>query len=312
MVARVAFIGLGNMGSPMARNLLMTNFQLWAFDVSSAALKTIEEAGANVVADAREAVEKADFAISMLPASEQVESLYLGAQGILDAMPSSCIAIDCSTIAPAMARKVAAAARQRSIRMLDAPVSGGVTAAKDGTLTFIVGGPAAVLNASRMVLEFMGINIIHAGGPGAGQTAKICNNMLLAIQMAGTAEALHLGVANGLDPKVLSEIMKRSSGGNWTLNLYNPYPGVMPNVPASKGYRGGFMVQHMIKDLGLAEATAKEVGAAIPMGDRVRALYQELQAADEGAVEFDFSIIQRLYDPEIMARAQSPGNDEGN
>ncbi len=236
----------------------------------------------------------------MLPASHHVESLYLtpDADGrtLLDRIERSTVVIDCSTIAPQSARKVAEAARTRGIEMLDAPVSGGTAGAEKGTLTFIVGGDAAVLERARPLLERMGSNIFHAGAHGAGQVAKICNNMLLAIQMTGTAEALALGVANGLDPTVLSEIMKRSSGGNWSLNVYNPYPGVMEGVPASRGYTGGFLVDLMIKDLGLAMDAADGTDTAIPMGALARNLYRLLkQQHDAGGL--DFSSIQRLYLP---------------
>ena len=202
--------------------------------------------------------------------------------------------IDCSTIAPQSARRVAEAAQTRGIAMLDAPVSGGTAGAEKGTLTFIVGGDAAVLERARPLLEKMGANIFHAGAHGAGQVAKVCNNMLLAIHMSGTAEALALGVANGLDPAVLSEIMKRSSGGNWSLNVYNPYPGVMDGVPASRGYSGGFLVDLMIKDLGLAMDAADSADTAIPMGALARNLYRLLKRQhDAGAL--DFSSIQKLY-----------------
>src|SRR5690606_37870367 len=184
------------------------------------------------------------------------ESLYLGDEGLLAAIAPGTLVLECSTIAPESARKVAAAAREQGIRMIDAPVSGGTGGAVAGTLTFIVGGASSDLDAARPYLERMGRNIFHAGDSGAGQVAKICNNMLLGILMAGTSEALALGVANGLDPKTLSDIIAKSSGRNWTTELYNPWPGVMPDVPASKDYAGGFGVDLMLKDLGLAAEAA--------------------------------------------------------
>ena len=297
-MARIGFVGLGNMGGPMLLNLLKAGHQLTAFDLVESALTRAKQAGATVSATAAKAAEGVEFFISMLPASRHVEGLYLtpDADGktLLDRIARSTVVIDCSTISPQSARKVADAARARGIDMIDAPVSGGTAGAEKGTLTFIVGGDAAVLERVRPILEKMGANIFHAGAQGAGQVAKICNNMLLAIHMTGTAEALALGVANGLDPAVLSEIMKRSSGGNWSLNVYNPFPGVMEGVPASRGYSGGFLVDLMVKDLGLAMDAADGTDMAIPMGALARNLYRLLkQQHDAGAL--DFSSIQKLY-----------------
>ncbi|MES2104038.1 MAG: 3-hydroxyisobutyrate dehydrogenase, partial [Pseudomonadota bacterium] len=245
---------------------------------------------------AREAVAGADIVITMLPASRHVENLYLGQPdqpGILPHIAEGALVIDCSTIAAQATQKVAQAATARGLQMLDAPVSGGTGGAQVGTLTFIVGGDAASLERARPILSAMGKNIFHAGAHGAGQTAKICNNMLLGILMAGTAEALALGVANGLDPKVLSDIMSKSSGRNWALELYNPYPGVMGNVPSSRGYTGGFGVDLMHKDLGLAAEAALASQAATPMGELARNLYGLHSKAGAGARDFS-SILELL------------------
>jgi len=292
----IAFIGLGNMGAPMALNLVRAGHQLTVFDLSPAAVGKLVEAGAKAAPDAQSAVAEADIVISMLPASAHVEALYLGEQGILPRMCDGALLIDCSTIAPQSARKVAQAAAARGLAMIDAPVSGGTAGAAAGTLTFIVGGDAAALEQARPILAAMGKNIFHAGGNGAGQTAKICNNMMLGILMAGTAEALALGVSNGLDPKVLSDIMCKSSGRNWALELYNPYPGVMDNTPASRGYSGGFGVDLMLKDLGLAAEAALSARAAIPLGELARNLYSLHSRAGAGAL--DFSSILQLLAPE--------------
>ena len=297
-MARIGFVGLGNMGGPMLLNLLKAGHELTAFDLVESALARATQAGASVATSAAKATEGVEFFISMLPASRHVEGLYLTADAegkmLLDRISKTTVLIDCSTISPQSARKVADAARARGIEMLDAPVSGGTAGAEKGTLTFIVGGDSAVLERARPILEKMGANIFHAGAQGAGQAAKICNNMLLAIHMTGTAEALALGVANGLDPSVLSEIMKRSSGGNWSLNVYNPYPGVMDGVPASRGYTGGFLVDLMIKDLGLAMDAADGTDMAIPMGALARNLYRLLKKQRD-AGSLDFSSIQKLY-----------------
>ena len=287
---KIAFIGLGNMGGPMALNLHKAGFGVSAFDLSQEATQKLLLDGVAIAESAAAAVAGADVVISMLPASQHVESLYLGGgdgkAGLLENVRAGALVIDCSTIAAATSRKVAEAAAKRGIAMIDAPVSGGTGGAVAGTLTFMVGGEAADLERARPVLEKMGANIFHAGGAGAGQTAKICNNMLLGILMIGTSEALALGVANGLDPKVLSEIMRRSSGGNWALEKYNPMPGVMETAPASKNYAGGFGTDLMLKDLGLAQENATAVRAATPLGGMARNLYAAHSLAGHGALDF--------------------------
>ncbi|MDP1977181.1 3-hydroxyisobutyrate dehydrogenase [Undibacterium sp.] len=295
--SKIAFIGLGNMGAPMALNLLKAGYPLTVFDLSPTALKTLADAGALAAGNAKQAIEGADIVISMLPASRHVESLYLGDEGILAHIANGALIIDCSTIAPQSAKKVAQAAAARGLAMVDAPVSGGTAGAAAGTLTFIVGGGTVDLERARPVLNAMGKNIFHAGENGAGQTAKICNNMLLGILMAGTAEALALGVANGLDPKVLSDIMSKSSGRNWALELYNPYPGVMENAPASRGYTGGFGVDLMLKDLGLATEAALGSQASIPLGEAARNLYGIHSKAGAGGKDFS-SILELLQKKE--------------
>jgi 3-hydroxyisobutyrate dehydrogenase len=277
----------------MAGNLLKAGHTVKVFDLVPAALDNLAGQGAIACGSALDATVNVDVLISMLPASVHVETLYLGDKGILPHIKASTLVIDCSTIAPSSAQKVSAAAHERGITMLDAPVSGGVGGAVGGTLTFIVGGTSEGLARAQPLLEAMGENIFHAGAAGAGQVAKICNNMLLSVLMAGTAEALQLGVDNGLDPAVLSEIMRKSSGGNWALEVYNPYPGVMPGVPASKEYEGGFLVDLMIKDLGLAMAAALEKGAATPMGSLARNLY--VNHGKSGFGQKDFSSIQAVF-----------------
>ncbi len=292
-MSNIAFIGLGNMGGPMAQNLVKAGHALTVFDLSLTAMKTLGDAGARVAPSARAAVEGADIVISMLPASRHVEQLYLGRDGVIGALRTGALVIDCSTIAAQSALAVAEAAHAAGLDMLDAPVSGGTGGAQAGTLTFMVGGPAGVLERARGVLLAMGRNIFHAGAHGAGQTAKVCNNMLLGIMMAGTAEALALGMANGLDPRVLSDIMVKSSGRNWALELYNPVPGVMDNVPASRGYSGGFGVDLMLKDLGLAAEAAMSAKSPTPLGELARNLYALHSARGAGALDFS-SIIDLL------------------
>ncbi|SEL43657.1 3-hydroxyisobutyrate dehydrogenase [Variovorax sp. YR750] len=292
---KIAFIGLGNMGGPMAMNLHKAGHTLSAFDLSAEACKKFGADGLPIAKSAAEAAADAEVVISMLPASAHVEGLFLGGAGkpgLLDSIRAGTLVIDSSTIAAATSRKVAEAAAAKGIAMIDAPVSGGTGGAIAGTLTFMVGGETQDLERARPVLEKMGANIFHAGAAGAGQTAKICNNMLLGILMIGTSEALALGVANGLDPKVLSEIMRRSSGGNWALEKYNPMPGVMETSPASKNYAGGFGTDLMLKDLGLAQENATAVRAATPLGGLARSLYAAHSLAGHGAL--DFSSVLKL------------------
>ena len=291
-MSSIAFIGLGNMGAPMANNLIKAGHQLAVFDLVPGAVNSLADAGARPAASAADAVKGAEIVVTMLPASKHVESLYLDSD-LLGAIDPAALVIECSTIAPDSARKVATAAQARGLAMIDAPVSGGTGGAAAGTLTFIVGGEASALDRAMPVLQAMGKNIFHAGAAGAGQVAKICNNMLLGILMAGTSEALALGVANGLDPKVLSDIIAKSSGRNWATELYNPWPGVMENTPASKGYAGGFGVDLMLKDLGLAAEAALSTRSSIPLGELARNLYS-LHSGD-GSGKLDFSSIVNLY-----------------
>jgi len=299
-MSRIAFIGLGNMGAPMALNLVKAGHHLTVHDLVPAAVRTLTQAGAREAASAAEAVAGAEVVITMLPASRHVEGLYLG-DDLLAHVDGQSLIIDCSTIAPDSARKVAAAAQARGLAMLDAPVSGGTGGAAAGTLTFIVGGAAEDVQRARPVLEQMGKNIFHAGPSGAGQVAKICNNMLLGILMAGTSEALALGVASGLDPQVLSDIIAKSSGRNWATELYNPWPGVMEHAPASKGYAGGFGVDLMLKDLGLAAEAALSARSAVPLGELARNLYALHSQAGHGGL--DFSSIVKMY---TQAQANKP------
>lgn len=292
-MATIGFIGLGNMGGPMAINLQKAGHQVQAFDLSQAALDHVAAEGCQVAASAMAAAQGADFVISMLPAGKHVAALYLGEEGIADAIQPGALVLDCSTIDAATARQVGAGLAAKGIAFIDAPVSGGVGGAKAGTLTFIVGGSAEHFAKAETVLSAMGKNLFHAGDIGAGQVAKICNNMLLSILMAGTSEALQLGIDNGLDPKVLSDIMLKSSGRNWTLELYNPCPDVQPHVPSSNDYQGGFMVDLMAKDLGLAAECAQLSQSATPMGSLARNLYVTHQRQGHG--KLDFSSIFRLF-----------------
>ena len=295
MSKRVAFIGLGNMGGPMAANVAKKGFDVFTFDLSEAALKHAAEAGCKTTRDPKEAVANADFVVTMLPNGKIVESLLIDDTKLLDFIPKNALIIDCSTVAPENSRRVAKEAVARGLRFVDAPVSGGTAGAAAGTLAFMCGGDDADFEAAKTVLSTMGQNIFHAGAHGAGSVAKICNNMLLAVHMIGTAEALQLGVNNGLDPKVLSNIMLKSSGANWSLEKYNPFPGVLENVPASREYTGGFMVNLMLKDLGLALESARASGSPVPMGSLANSLYTVHKHGDQERGALDFSSIQQLF-----------------
>lgn len=291
----LAFVGLGHMGLPMALNLLKGGIPVTGFDLSAGQMDALAAAGGRRAASAADAVAGANVVITMLPASKHVEALYLGEHGILAHAPKGALLIDCSTIAPESARKVAQAASAQGFPMIDAPVSGGTGGAKAGTLTFIVGGEAADLDRARPVLEKMGQNIFHVGPAGAGQTAKVCNNMLTGILMIGTSEALRLGMAHGIGPKVLSEVIAKSTGRNWALESYNPCPGVLESAPATHGYAGGFGVDLMLKDLGLAVESAVGVGACVPLGALARNLYDIHSKAGNGGL--DFASVFNLFAP---------------
>lgn len=285
-MSKIAFIGLGNMGGPMAANLSKAGHQLRVFDLVPAALDAAVAAGAHAASSAHDTLADAEIVISMLPASRHVEEVYLGEAGILAQIPEGALVIDCSTIAPASARKLAAEAQARGLAVLDAPVSGGTAGAVAGSLTFIVGGAAQLLERARPVLQAMGKNIFHVGDNGAGQVAKLCNNMALGVIMAATGEALALGVAQGLDPAVLSQMMAVSTGRSWATEVCNPWPGVLPNAPASRGYSGGFGNDLMLKDLGLVAESAVQAGVSIPLGELARNLYAINSQAGNGALDF--------------------------
>jgi 3-hydroxyisobutyrate dehydrogenase len=289
----IAFIGVGNMGGPMARNLLKAGEGVAAFDVSPKALKPVTDAGGKSAATALDAVQSADVVITMLPAGQHVRDVYLEVESVLTAARKDALLIDCSTIDIDSARAVHTAAEKAGFDFLDAPVSGGVGGAEAGTLAFMCGGSDKAFARAEPVLQKMGKRIVHAGGAGAGQAAKICNNMLLAISMIGTCEAFVLGEKLGLDPKKLFDIMSAASGQCWSLTTYCPVPGPVPSAPSNRDYTGGFATALMLKDLKLAQSAAQNAGAATPMGAEAAQLYALMAA--KGHAQKDFSgIIQML------------------
>ena len=282
----------------MARNLLKAGHAVTVFDLATPQAEALSAAGAAVAASARHAVALAELVVTMLPSSPQVRSVYLGGEGVLAGVPAGAALIDSSTIDPATARDVAAAAAAHGNPMADAPVSGGTAGAQAGTLTFMVGADRPLFERIQPVLADMGKIFVHCGGSGTGQAAKICNNMLLGISMIGVAEAMNLGAVLGIDPKVLARIISTSSGRCWSADTYNPYPGVMDNVPASRGYTGGFGVDLMLKDLGLATDAAKQAGQPVPLGGAAQQLYQLLSSQGGGHQDFS-SIINLLRNAPI-------------
>ena len=289
---KIGFIGLGNMGMPMAQNLISNGIKVKGFDVSEEVLKQASENKIEVCSDTLQASKEIDVLITMLPNGEAVSSVF-NSESLLENIDPSVLIIECSTINPKTSKELSLKALSLNLEMIDAPVSGGVKGAEEAGLTFMVGGSVENVEKAKPILSKMGKNIFHAGDSGSGQIAKLCNNMLLAIHMSGTAEALSMGVKSGLDPSVLSEIMSKSSGGNWSLDKYNPYPGVMTESPASKDYQGGFLNKLMIKDLNLAKELAQDSKTETPMGDSARKLYDEL--IEQGLEDLDFSSVQKLF-----------------
>lgn len=283
---KIAFIGLGNMGGGMAANLVKAGHSVNAFDLSEAALAAAKEHGCATFTDAREAVQGVDGVVTMLPNGAIVKSVYT--ESVIGHAPAGAVLLDCSTIDVATAKDVIAAAEAAGYDMVDAPVSGGIAAANGGTLTFMVGGTDKAFQRASEVLDPMGKAVIHAGDAGAGQTAKICNNMLLAITMIGTAEAMTMAKKLGLDPQKFYEISSVSSGYNWSLNAYTPLPGVGVQSPADNDYQGGFATALMLKDLRLAMEAAGSVGATTVLGSTAAELYERFAEANGG---LDFSAI---------------------
>ena len=289
-MARIAFIGLGNMGGGMAANLAKKGHDVRAFDLSADALDKAKAAGCLPVASAAEAADGAEAIVTMLPAGKHVAEVYDALFGV--ASPSA-ILIDCSTIDVATAKQVADAAQAKGLVAVDAPVSGGIGAANAGTLTFMVGGSAEAFERAQPILADMGKAVIHAGANGAGQAAKICNNMILGATMVATCEAFVLADKLGLDAQAFYDIASVSSGQSWSMTSYAPLPGIGPDTPADHDYQGGFAAALMLKDLRLAMAAAQDVGADTPMGAKAAERYEAFAAAGQGGLDFS-AIIRTL------------------
>jgi 3-hydroxyisobutyrate dehydrogenase len=286
MSSDVLFIGLGNMGLHMAINLVKAGHVVTGHDLVQTSVDSLVAAGGKSTQSLTESIKTASVIVTMLPASQHVKEVCLGEKGLLSLAKPGTLIIDSSTISPEVSRELGKLAENKGIDMLDAPVSGGTFGAEAGTLTFMVGGTEAGFARAKPYIEKMGKAIYHAGGYGSGQTVKVCNNMLLGITMIGTAEALQLGIANGLDPKVLTEIISKSSGSNWALINGNPCPGVKEDSAATRGYSGGFGTDLMLKDLGLAVENAISTRSTVTLGAVARNLYDMHSKAGSGKLDY--------------------------
>jgi len=284
-MAKIGFVGVGNMGGPMARNLLKAGHKVKAFDLSEDALNHIVQAGAERATSVADAARGVDMFVTMVPTGKEMREVFLGADPVLAAADKATLLIDCSTIDVETARAVAAEAAKRGYRMIDAPVSGGVMGAEAGTLTFMCGGEVDAFNDARPVLAGMGKAIVHAGPSGNGQAAKICNNMLAAICMIGTSEAFVLGEKLGVSRQTLWDVLSTSSGSNYAVTHYCPVPGPLPNVPSARDYKPGFAAALMYKDLRLAQAAALGAGVSTPLGAVAQTLYALFNAKGQGHLD---------------------------
>ena len=292
---KIAFIGLGNMGGGMAANLVKAGHEVTAFDLAEPAIARARGNGCAIATSAAEAVAGAEAVVTMLPAGKHVAGVYT--DSVIGTAPPAAILIDCSTIDVATAREVEDVAGAAGYTMVDAPVSGGIAAADAGTLTFMVGGSAAGFERARPILEAMGKAVIHAGQAGAGQAAKICNNMLLGATMVATCEAFGLARKLGLDLQTFYDISSKASGQSWSMTSYCPVPGVGPDTPADRNYEGGFAAALMLKDLKLAMDAAREAGAFVPMGDEAEELFERFVNSGNG--NKDFSGIIRMIEEQL-------------
>jgi 3-hydroxyisobutyrate dehydrogenase len=290
---KIAFIGLGNMGAPMAQNLLKAGHKLNVYDVNEHAVQSLQSAGATASRTPKAAATDAEYVITMLPAAAHVKAVLTGENGILAGIAKNITIIDSSTIDPASVKAFAELANSNGNTFVDAPVSGGTGGAAAGTLTFMVGGSAQAYEHVKPVLSAMGKNIVHCGDTSTGQVAKICNNLVLGITMAGVSEAMALGESLGIDPKVLGGIINTSTGRCWSSDTYNPFPGVIETAPSTRGYAGGFGTDLMLKDLGLATDAAKLARQPLYLGALAQQLYQTMST--KGAGKLDFSAVIKLY-----------------
>jgi 3-hydroxyisobutyrate dehydrogenase len=291
----VGFIGTGTMGQPMVANLLKKGFGVLAWDVVPPALAAAVKLGATAAADKADVARRADLIVTMLPSSSHVEAVYLGPGGIIESIPGGRLCVDMSTIDPGVSRRVAAALAQRTVRFLDAPVSGGVPGATDGTLAIMVGGDAGDLDEARPALAAMGANIIHVGAVGSGEVAKICNNLIAGVAAVAVSEAFRIAEGFGVDPKILTDVISKSSGNTWVMQQAHPVPGLVPRAASSRDYAPGFMTDLMAKDLGLAVNAARELRVPVVVA---AAAQQVLRlASSHGLGRKDFTSVYTFLKP---------------
>jgi 3-hydroxyisobutyrate dehydrogenase len=291
-MAEITFIGLGNMGLPMAMNLLKNGHSVTGFDLAEDQVKILTNAGGKSTSDINKTIQTSDAVITMLPSGKIVKSIYLGDNGIINNAPKNLLLIDSSTIDVETAREVSKEAISKNLRIVDAPVSGGVGGAQAGTLTFMVGGEKESFDSAKEFLDIMGGNIIYAGLSGNGQAAKICNNMLLGISMIGTAEAFNLAENLGLDAQTFFDISSTASGQCWSMTSYCPVPGPVPSSPANNDYKPGFSSALMLKDLRLSQEAASMTTSATPLGANATSIYEEIE--NLGQANIDFSGVIKL------------------
>lgn len=292
---KVGFVGTGTMGQPMLANLIKKGFAVVAYDVVPAALAAASRLGATAVGSAAEAAKRGDLVVTMLPSSSHVAAAYTGAGGVLETARSGQLCIDMSTIDPTVCRQVAAAARARGVRFIDAPVSGGVPRAEEGTLAIMVGGDAADLEEARPVLSAMGANIIHVGPVGAGEVAKICNNLVAGVAAVAVSEAFRIAEGFGVDASVLTDVISKSSGNTWVMEHMHPVPGQVAKAPSSRGYAPGFMTDLMAKDLGLAVNAARELRLPVVCAPAAQQILR--LASSHGHGRQDFSVVYEFLKP---------------
>jgi len=283
---QVGFIGLGNMGAPMAANLVKAGHSVVVFDLNPSQVLKLERAGATSASSPAAVAEQASTVITMLPSSPHAHAVYCKDKGVLQAVQPGALLIDCSTIDPDMTKTIHQGACEAGATFADAPVSGGTIGAENATLTFMVGCSEGDFPSVTTALQPMGKNVVHCGEVSTGQIAKLCNNLILGVTMAGVSEAFAMGKCLGIDPKKLAAVTNSSSGRSWSSEVYNPCPGVMEGVPSARGYTGGFACDLMVKDLGLANAAAASVKTAMPMGALAHQLYSLMSTQGKGGQDF--------------------------
>ena len=292
---KVGFVGTGTMGQPMVANLLKKDFVVVAYDVVPAALAAVVKLGARACGSAAEAATQTDLVVTMLPSSSHVEAVYLGAGGVLEGVAQGRLCVDMSTIDPAVSRRVAERLRQRGVRFIDAPVSGGVGGAEKATLAIMVGGEVTDLEEARPALAAMGANIIHVGPVGSGEVAKVCNNLIAGVAMVAVSEAFRIAEGFGVDPKILTDVISKSSGNTWAMQYGHPVPGMVPAAAANRDYAPGFMTDLMAKDLGLAVNAARELRVPVVVAPAAQQILR--LASSHGYGRKDFSSVYAFLKP---------------